>query len=192
MVLDFEHEHHYRFHGFHHPHSACASPPDANEAKDAAARSFLLRILVSTSPFQVYTWTDSSSTCVISLVRISKLAQGINTTDPYWDNAPGAYWSVVELNCGILCACLPTLRPLISLLIPNLLSTNRHSGAASVDDARRLTFPHNNTKETIQGSEAGILVQTEVELHSTTDLRSGEPGYRPSMESHKTTVTSHS
>ncbi|KAF2740976.1 hypothetical protein EJ04DRAFT_419179, partial [Polyplosphaeria fusca] len=52
--------------------------------------------------------------CVISLIRLSTLHQGINTTDPFWDNAPAAYWSVVELNCGILCACLPTLRPLVS------------------------------------------------------------------------------
>ncbi|KAF2712012.1 hypothetical protein K504DRAFT_363733, partial [Pleomassaria siparia CBS 279.74] len=57
-------------------------------------------------------------TCVISLIRLSTLHSGIDTTDPFWDNAPAAYWSVIELNCGIICACLPTLRPLIQKAIP--------------------------------------------------------------------------
>lgn len=52
-------------------------------------------------------------TCIISIVRLLSLHRAINTTDPTWDNVPSAYWSVVELNCGILCASLPTLRPLL-------------------------------------------------------------------------------
>ncbi|PSN69649.1 hypothetical protein BS50DRAFT_446823, partial [Corynespora cassiicola Philippines] len=52
-------------------------------------------------------------TCVISIVRLTTLYRGLNTKDQYWDNAPTAYWSVVELNTGIICACLPTLRPLV-------------------------------------------------------------------------------
>ncbi|KAK1752765.1 hypothetical protein QBC47DRAFT_389229 [Echria macrotheca] len=50
-------------------------------------------------------------TCIISIVRLFTLRAATSTTDPSWANAPSAYWSVVELNCGILCACLPTLRP---------------------------------------------------------------------------------
>lgn len=67
------------------------------------------------------------STCVISLVRLTTLHKGIHTTDPFWDNVPAAYWSVVELNCGILCACLPTLRPLFNKLVPRLQSTYQSS-----------------------------------------------------------------
>ncbi|KAK5654027.1 hypothetical protein OQA88_7704 [Cercophora sp. LCS_1] len=52
-------------------------------------------------------------TCIISIVRLFSLHKAINTTDPTWDNVPSAYWSIVELNCGILCASLPTLRPLL-------------------------------------------------------------------------------
>jgi hypothetical protein len=33
---------------------------------------------------------------------------------------PSAYWSVVELNSGILCASLPPLRPLIRYFFPGL------------------------------------------------------------------------
>lgn len=34
-----------------------------------------------------------------------------------------ASWSAVECNVGIICACLPTLRPLVSSIIPRLLSS---------------------------------------------------------------------
>ena len=52
-------------------------------------------------------------TCVISIVRLFTLRASANSTDSTWDNVPSAYWSIVELNCGILCASLPSLRPLL-------------------------------------------------------------------------------
>ncbi|KAK0719245.1 hypothetical protein B0H67DRAFT_486181 [Lasiosphaeris hirsuta] len=55
-------------------------------------------------------------TCAISIVRLFTLHGAINTTDPTWDNVPSAYWSIVEINCGILCASLPPLRPLLRRL----------------------------------------------------------------------------
>lgn len=36
-------------------------------------------------------------------------------------------WSAIELNCAIICASLPTLRPLISKIVPGL-SSNRSTG----------------------------------------------------------------
>ncbi|EXL99699.1 hypothetical protein NOF04DRAFT_5293 [Fusarium oxysporum II5] len=50
-------------------------------------------------------------TCLISLVRIKFLNIG---TDITWHNVESASWSVSELCCGIICACVPTLRPLLS------------------------------------------------------------------------------
>ena len=51
------------------------------------------------------------STCVISVIRLFTLQSAIETADPTWDNVPVSYWTVIELNCGILCASLPCLRP---------------------------------------------------------------------------------
>ncbi len=50
---------------------------------------------------------------MISIIRLFTLASAINTEDPTWDNVPTSWWSTLELNCGILCASLPTLRPLL-------------------------------------------------------------------------------
>ncbi|KAK3392708.1 hypothetical protein B0H63DRAFT_386995, partial [Podospora didyma] len=65
-------------------------------------------------------------TCIISIVRLFTLHSAINTTDPTWDNVPSAYWSVVELNCGILCASLPPLRPLLRRF--NITGMSHHGG----------------------------------------------------------------
>ncbi|KAH6847008.1 hypothetical protein B0I37DRAFT_135761 [Chaetomium sp. MPI-CAGE-AT-0009] len=54
-----------------------------------------------------FTWT-------ISAVRLSYLTSVLTSKDPTCDNVELTLWSVAELNCGILCACLQTLRPLLS------------------------------------------------------------------------------
>jgi len=66
-------------------------------------------------------------TCVISIVRLFTLHSAVNGTDPTWDNVPSAYWSVVELNCGIMCASLPALRPFLRHFNVSGLVTSRRS-----------------------------------------------------------------
>jgi hypothetical protein len=60
------------------------------------------------------------STCIISIVRATKLRAVVSAGDPSFYGAPGAIWSMVELNCAILCACLPTIRHLIASWAPCL------------------------------------------------------------------------
>ena len=40
------------------------------------------------------------------------------------DNTNAAIWSIIELDMGIICASLPTIKPVISRLFPRLLSSN--------------------------------------------------------------------
>ena len=53
------------------------------------------------------------STCAISVIRLTTLTNASVTLDITWAVAPGI-WSLVELTCGLACAGIPTLRPLIS------------------------------------------------------------------------------
>jgi hypothetical protein len=138
------------------------------------------------------------STCAISLIRLSTLHRAINTKDPFWDNAPAAYWSVVELNCGIICACLPTLRPLIQKAVPNFWSTRNGTARSGTSNSHGLsTFKSSfSRKKERDPEEDGIYVQKEVELHSTTELRSNAAGYPKSSfeetSSSKTYITGQS
>ncbi len=51
------------------------------------------------------------SVCFASVIRVPYIAH-ISLVDPSWSDVYGVIWSVVELNLGIVSACLPTLRPL--------------------------------------------------------------------------------
>ncbi|KAL4788453.1 hypothetical protein BJX76DRAFT_365745 [Aspergillus varians] len=61
--------------------------------------------------------------CVTSIIRLISLNKISNSSDPTYDNIGAASWSAIECNVGIICACLPTLRPLVSRIIPQLLSS---------------------------------------------------------------------
>ncbi|KAL2863497.1 uncharacterized protein BJX67DRAFT_260617 [Aspergillus lucknowensis] len=61
--------------------------------------------------------------CVTSICRLVSLKKISESSDPTYDNVGAAAWSSIECNVGIICACLPTLRPLVSRIIPQLLSS---------------------------------------------------------------------
>ncbi|KAK2773197.1 hypothetical protein CKAH01_13615 [Colletotrichum kahawae] len=49
-------------------------------------------------------------TIAISILRLQWLSP---KPDETWGNVKPAMWSLAEITCGILCACLPVLKPLI-------------------------------------------------------------------------------
>ncbi|GLI74924.1 hypothetical protein PoHVEF18_003173 [Penicillium ochrochloron] len=61
--------------------------------------------------------------CITSIVRLVSLKKISDSTDPTYDNVGAASWSAIECNTGIICACLPTLKPLLSRIVPGLIST---------------------------------------------------------------------
>jgi hypothetical protein len=110
-----------------------------------------------------------SPTCAISGIRFQYLKL---TDDVTWDNVASSCWSIGELCSGITCACLPTLRPLISKYLPGMRSETgpsnnkyyRRSSGRDVSDASRVK----STDET--GSSRGIMYPEDLELQ--TDDRS--------------------
>jgi len=54
-----------------------------------------------------------------------------------------AYWSTVEVNASIICACIMTLKPLIQKWFPNMLSGSQHVH----DRSLRWITPLNSTRE---------------------------------------------
>lgn len=47
-----------------------------------------------------------------------------------------AQWSIVEADIGIVCACLPTLRPLVRKLIPSRMSSRNASSSPGVNNSK--------------------------------------------------------
>jgi hypothetical protein len=61
---------------------------------------------------------------VASALRISVL-NGVNSLDVSMGSVPTMKWSVVEVGTGIICACVPTLKPLFKNFLSEVSSANR-------------------------------------------------------------------
>ncbi|CAK3899103.1 related to integral membrane [Lecanosticta acicola] len=70
-------------------------------------------------------------TCVISILRLSALYAISKSSDVSWDNPLAAIWSSLEVNVGILCSCLPTLKGLVTRYFPTLFSSRSWSSRAA-------------------------------------------------------------
>jgi hypothetical protein len=65
--------------------------------------------------------------CLVSILRLQSLVAISNSVDASYDNPPAATWSSVESNVGIICACLPLLRPLITKWLPRAFPSRHRS-----------------------------------------------------------------
>ncbi|OBT41709.1 hypothetical protein VE00_07821 [Pseudogymnoascus sp. WSF 3629] len=66
-------------------------------------------------------------TVIMSVLRLHSLYIISISTDVSWDNVGASTWSMVELNTGITCACLPMLKSLIVRFFPRILGSSRHT-----------------------------------------------------------------
>ena len=54
-----------------------------------------------------------------------------DSLDATWTQADGFIWTTIESYIGIVCACLPTLRPLLRMLFPCWLGSTAPRYASS-------------------------------------------------------------
>lgn len=66
--------------------------------------------------------TSPSSITIVSILRLNSLVLFARSPNPSWDLFDVSVWSTLEINIGIVCVCMPTLRVLLSHLFPKLLS----------------------------------------------------------------------
>jgi len=56
--------------------------------------------------------SDLGRACIISGFRLQTLYPSTTSKDPSWDKIPSAIYGIIEVNVGIACASVVTLRPL--------------------------------------------------------------------------------
>ncbi|KAI6377156.1 hypothetical protein MCOR25_002652 [Pyricularia grisea] len=77
-------------------------------------------------------------TCAISVIRLRYLVVAEDVT---WDNTIASVWSTTEVSTGLLCACLPTLRPLMGRMFPQLRSiVNKSTAGRGVEGGGGLGY----------------------------------------------------
>jgi len=69
--------------------------------------------------------------CLTSILRLESLYIVTKSEDNTWDTVNLGMWSNIEVNTGIICSSLQTIRPVISRFFPNIFSMNRSYGSAS-------------------------------------------------------------
>ncbi|KAH7139806.1 hypothetical protein B0J13DRAFT_478123 [Dactylonectria estremocensis] len=80
---------------------------------------------------------------IVSILRLQSLIQFSKTSNPTYDNSPAVYWSVLECDMFIICACMPAIRSVLSRLAPDFFGTNPKMSYPSTDGYYR----HQGSKE---------------------------------------------
>lgn len=62
------------------------------------------------------------SASLVSAIRFYTIGEIGKSNDISYDNPAHAALSAVEVNAGIICACLPAMRPLLALMMPKYFS----------------------------------------------------------------------
>ncbi|KAK1978650.1 CFEM domain-containing protein [Colletotrichum cereale] len=68
---------------------------------------------------------------VISVVRLNSLATYATTNNATQDYAEIGYWSTIEVPVGIICASMPAIRSLFSVVFPKVFGTTQRGGKSS-------------------------------------------------------------
>jgi len=111
------------------------------------------------------------SITIVSIIRLQAIVAFGNTTNPTWDNFDTMLWSTTEINVGIICACMPSLRVVLVRLFPGVFggSTARYyygksgnsfgniarggtAGGSSMPRSRvRTADPHASSPDSLNG-----------------------------------------
>lgn len=84
------------------------------------------------------------SVCVASIVRIYYMTFLANSVDITWIMGDVFIWSSVEPCIGILCACLPTLKPLLRYAMNHISSSN---GSKNTDSSNTVSGKGSSRRE---------------------------------------------
>ena len=76
-------------------------------------------------------------TCIISILRLQSLLVFLQTTDISYHNPLAAIWSSLEVNTGIVCSCLPTLKAMVTRWFPRAFGSSYHLRGSDQSHERR-------------------------------------------------------
>jgi hypothetical protein len=77
-------------------------------------------------------------TCIISILRLQSLLVFLHNSDISWHNPLAAIWSSLEVNIGILCSCLPTLKAMVSRYFPRAFNSSYLRGSDHSQERARM------------------------------------------------------
>ncbi|KAH6723368.1 hypothetical protein BKA61DRAFT_10012 [Leptodontidium sp. MPI-SDFR-AT-0119] len=112
--------------------------------------------------------------CLVSVLRLHSLYVVSTSDDLTWDNADTAIWSNIEVATGIICACMPATKALISRFFPHLLSTNHSSRQPTMPSQGR----SHNFRSTLSHATPVRLTDVDRDHKTVTRVEVGNGVYR--------------
>ncbi|MCJ1439411.1 hypothetical protein MMC27_008805 [Xylographa pallens] len=88
--------------------------------------------------------------CIASVIRYTYLKEVIPVDVTYTNVLPGI-WSLIELSTGLICACLPAMRPVLRYLVPPFVRSLAESFDAK-SSARRKPYTHRGQTSTTRSN----------------------------------------
>ncbi|CAG8921591.1 unnamed protein product [Penicillium salamii] len=76
---------------------------------------------------------------LVSILRLNSLIHFASTTNLTWDYVSIGYWSTIECDVGVICACLPAIRSLLRRVAPGLFGDTTHANSYAVNSHSRGT-----------------------------------------------------
>ncbi|KAI9676799.1 MAG: hypothetical protein M1829_002894 [Trizodia sp. TS-e1964] len=77
----------------------------------------------------------------LEILEVEGISTAIEQIDLLWYASLSFMWSAVEVNVGIICACIPTLKPLVSRIMPWLVHSahdHNENNGGDISSASRL------------------------------------------------------
>ncbi|TVY80510.1 Satratoxin biosynthesis SC1 cluster protein, partial [Lachnellula suecica] len=102
--------------------------------------------------------------CLVSILRLRSIYTTSHSKDVPWDGVGSAIWSNIEVNVVIICASLPTIKPLVSKIFPRLLSSTKSTGLSGTARTSRSGF--GNTSKSIQLHDFDLPPATETTIEA--------------------------
>ncbi|KAF2441618.1 hypothetical protein P171DRAFT_74974 [Karstenula rhodostoma CBS 690.94] len=75
--------------------------------------------------FLVAIFSVGAVTVIISCIRLGALATYETEVNPMYNNVLSGVWSVLEINVGIICICMPSFPRFVSQLAPHFFGTTQ-------------------------------------------------------------------
>ncbi|EGE05596.1 integral membrane protein [Trichophyton equinum CBS 127.97] len=119
----------------------------------------------------------------IGIVRVIILFQHDSTTNPTYEMAPLNYWSMIECQIAIVCACLPSIRTLLIHYVPGVFgqateaASQKRPNAFSTGNSKGEEYASNST---LIGSRDGYISKT-ISYSVNTTVKSGSILTEPSI-----------
>ncbi|KAI1416291.1 hypothetical protein F5Y13DRAFT_155003 [Hypoxylon sp. FL1857] len=148
---------------------------------------FILRLNLSMRKkiLSVFTFGFGILVIIISLYRLTTINHSTRTQNPTIDFVPVGLWAGLELNVGVICACLPSLYPLLKSVYAwlSLMSYSKTSPSCPTNSCSSNNYGHHDYLDDRKLSSESMAPETtrttiHIEQHpSESQIYLSSPGW---------------